>query len=547
MARLNLYKIDSQKHEEFEATLAERYTPVGTQKIVTRTIKNEEVEFIFSFFIDIPDGKKPVEWSWLLESFGSANAASRSNPKGILLIKQHEEIYACTFGFSYFIVDKYCDTDFAFNFARRMKFKEVKTTTLLSPSSKRNKAVNTYIDYSNLEFDSGESFTKLKVEADLPDEFTTFEPTLEIGHSIKLKILRKTIDSIIDVLIYIKEKLHPDGEDIYQIPVFNKVTDKEMTATLNSRLAAVLEADPLLINLSELDIIGATEIFRNNDSTFKLKYGRQSATLSHLNSEQITCFIQDNNLSLYEGLKKVNVVSYYNDAPVRTDKLFALIDYIDDEKRCVLSKGNWYYFNDDYLGYLADSLDEIEVIYNPQYDYSTELHNQFIEEKYNSEKGNPDLVGLNLVEAIEKLRKKYYRERAYNLYINDYFGYECHDREDVRVGTATIELMDLYKDETLLAVKIGSTSSTLCYVVDQSTNALKLYKQQVLKKLPTVKKFGVWLVLDRRNHLPMINGKPDINQLEMLALKNKLDAWKKEVRVLGFTPTIMINYFNAKQ
>ena len=84
----------------------------------------------------------------------------------------------------------------------------------------------------------------------------------------------------------------------------------------------------------------------------------------------------------------------------------------------------------------------------------------------------------------------------------------------------------------------------MCYAVDQSTSTLKLYKQRLLDNLPIAKKFGVWLLLDRRTHLEIIDGKPNINQLEMLTLKNKLDAWKKEVRVLGYIPILLINYFN---
>jgi len=543
MGQLNLYKIDAQKYDEFEAALQEKYDPIGTTQVVTRLHADQEVQFELSFFIDVPLGENSVEWNWLLHFFGDDDVTTRSNPKGILVIKAGVDLYACTYGFSFFTVDKCCDTDFAFDFARRIKYKEIKTTTLLSPSSKRNKVVNTYLDYNKLEFDSGESYAKLKVKADLPDEFKIFESGLEIGHSIKFEIPQDTIDAIIDVIIHVRNTLL--NEEIYKIPVFNKVTSKEMIENLNDRLAIDLEENPLCINLSELDIIGVTEVFNRNDSFFEIKYNRKVKLVSQLTSEEIIGFIRSNNLTLYDGLEKVKIVSYFNGAPIKTDTLYNLIDYIDDKMRCVLSKGKWYHFNDDYLGYLADSLAEIDIIYNPQYDFTTELHEQFVQAKYKNEKDSPEYEGLEQDEVINKLRKKYYRERAYNLYMSDCFGYECHDREETSVGDAKIELMDLYKDEALFAVKIGNTSSVLCYGVDQSTSTLKLYKQQVLENLPTVKKFGVWLLLDRRTHLEIIDGKPNVNQLEMLTLKNKLDAWKKEVRVFGYTPIIMINYFNV--
>ncbi len=55
-------------------------------------------------------------------------------------------------------VDKYCDRNFAFNFARKLKYKEVKTTALTTLNSQKNKSINTYVNYNNFEFDSGESY-----------------------------------------------------------------------------------------------------------------------------------------------------------------------------------------------------------------------------------------------------------------------------------------------------------------------------------------------------------------------------------------------------
>lgn len=544
MGQLNLYRIDSEKHADFETALEEKYTAVGTTQTAVKMVAEQEARFELSFFIDEPDGENYVEWNWLLNFFGNNGVTSRSNPKGILVIKENGDVYACTYGFSFFIVDKYCDTDFAFNFARRIRYKEIKTTTLLSPSSKKNKMVNTYINYNNLEFDSGESFAKIKVKADLPEGFELFEPGLEAGHSIKFEVPQDNVETIINILLFVKETLL-NHRIIYNIPLFNKVSDKEIIDRLNNSLAECLDENPMIINLSELDIIGVTEIFNNNDSSFVIKYRqRQSEILTQLTSEKIIEFIKRNHLTIYEGLENVKIISFYNGVSIRTDALYNMIDYTDDEARCVLTKGKWYYYNDDYLSYLAGSLAEIDAIYDPHYDYTTELNEQFLMEKYEAEKDLPEYEGLEQNQVKQKLRNKYYRERAYNLYLEDRYGFECHDREEARVGGARIELMDLYKDETLFAVKFGSSSSVLCYAVDQSTSTLKLYKQRLLDNLPIAKKFGVWLLLDRRTHLEIIDGKPNINQLEMLTLKNKLDAWKKEVRVLGYIPILLINYFN---
>lgn len=302
MGQLNLYRIDAHKHEEFKTAIEDKFIHVGTLQTIKRMVDSQEKQFELSFFIDLRGNENLVEWNWLLTFFGNNDVTSRSNPRGVLVIKVYDEIFAFTYGFSYFVVDKYCDTDFAFDFARRVKYKEVKTLTLLSPSSRRNKVVNTYLNYNNLEFDSGESFAKLKVKADLPEDFELFKPTIEVGHSIKFEGVHDTIEAVIDTLIHVKSVLK--RSEIYKIPVFNKVSDKSMIEQLNNRLADNLEKNPLLINLSELDIIGVREIFNCNDSSFEIWYNRKHETLSHLASEDITIFIQSNGLTLYEGDRK---------------------------------------------------------------------------------------------------------------------------------------------------------------------------------------------------------------------------------------------------
>lgn len=70
-----------------------------------------------------------------------------------------------------------------------------------------------------------------------------------------------------------------------------------------------------------------------------------------------------------------------------------------------------------------------------------------------------------------------------------------------------------------------------------------MYKHQSLPDMPRVEKVAVWIVLKRCTHLPEIDGKPDLSSLKMIMLKNRLDAWKKEVRILGYIPVVYLNYW----
>ena len=489
----------------------------------------------------MPEERKPLEWQWLLDEYGYEIEEIVPTPRAVLVVENVESTYAITYGLSYFVVDKYCDIDFAFDFARRINFKQIKTTTLTAPNVQRNKMINVYLDYNDFTFDSGESYAKIKAKVKLEDEFNLHGEMVEIGHSIKTQLRDNSIDCILRFIEYVE--LVRQKDVVYKIPVFSKVKDDNCVRELDQRLVEKIEEDINCINISELDIIGATEIFNSNDSSFTLKYERKHKDMQELTKESILEFMDENNLSIKNHFLDLKVVSNKNGEPVCTDIMKRLIDFTDDEKRCLLLKGEWYSFNDDYVQYLQDSISELDVIYDPQYDFSKKKLSEYVSKKYQDEKDNVEYIGLTTQELKKKIKDKYYAERVYNNVLSEQFGFENHDRDSDEIGAGKIELMDLYKDGIMYAVKIGNSSAKLSYVVEQSISSTKMYKHHLLKDMPKVEKVAVWIVLKRRTHLPEVNGKPDISQLKMIMLKNRLDAWKKEVRILGYTPIVYLNYW----
>ncbi|MGL5867980.1 DUF6119 family protein [Clostridium chrysemydis] len=539
MGQINIYKIDRNKKQTFYQTMASKLELIRTVEI-NKVVNENKINFGMSLYISQPTEEKNINWNWLLREFQVDEIRSLPNPKSVLLIEKDNIAYAVTFGASYFIVDKYCDRDFAFNFARKVEYKEIKTTALTAPNSQRNKIINTYINYNNLEFDSGESFTKVKAKLAIDDTFVIHKENIEIGNSIKFTLNQDSIESIAELILYIENTL--EVEDKYKIPVFAKVTDSDLIDSLDVRLKDAVINDINIINISEIDIIGTTEIFNHNDTSFTVSFKHHKKEVSELNINQLIQFANENKFNLNENILEVKVTSYNNGVSVRTDKIKNLIDYTDDTERCILLNGQWYHFNDDYLFYLSDSIKEIDVIYKPEYNFHKSLHKDFLDRKYLEEKDRNEYDGKTKEEIKVKIKNKYYAERYYNIMLEENYKFENYDRNESRIGTANIEIMDLYKDNTLFAVKIGSSSGKLCYVADQSIQALRVYKHNLVEEKPPVSNVAIWLVLDRANQLNLINGKPDINQLDMLILKNKLDSWKKEVRVLGYKPIIYINY-----
>ncbi|MCU9614351.1 TIGR04141 family sporadically distributed protein [Caldibacillus lycopersici] len=536
MSKINLYRIDEGNHRAFLNYLEEKLVYIENKELEDE----EEEKYSFSLFKINEEVDKEISWNWILNEFGQPLLSVKTQPKAVLVIEYDDEMYAVTFGSAFFLVDKYCDRNFAFEFARRMKYLEIKTTTLLSPNMQRNKNISTYINYESLEFDSGESFAKLKAKLNL-DEYNNalIGETVEFGNSIKFDLKVSNLENVSRLITFIKLILNQD--EIYKIPVFNNVTDKDLLEQLETNLFSKIEENINDITISELDIIGVSEIFNNQDTFFELWHGHKRKEIESLNLAEVEKFAEEKEIELSKEILNIKVKSFNNGKSIRTDKIKNLIDYVDDDKRCVLNKGIWYHYNDDYQKYLEDSISEIEVIYSQEYDFSDSIHQDFIDEKFNEEKEDPEFEGLTDSKVKEKLKNKYYAERAFNLLrVRD--GFENYDRVTNSYAGAQIELMDLYKGETMYAVKIGSASSTLCYAVDQSISSLKMYKHNTLEGMPAVKNVAVWLVLKRQPLSLNQSGQPNLNTLNMIMLKNKLDSWKKEVRLQGLNPIVYINY-----
>lgn len=541
MGIINLYRIDPEKNELFIRNVATKLCMQNTI-LRERTIADQVREFGLTLYLSRPQQAKDVDWHWIFDEFNVEAVTCTPNPKSVILIETEETNYVVTFGYSYFFVDKYCDRNFGFDFARRIQLSEVKTTSLTSPHSRKNKTVNTYINYNELEFDSGESFAKIKGKISLPDDFELFKPTIEIGSSIKFAIESSSLDKIIDLILYVETILVSDTE-YYKIPVFSKVSDNELLEELNAELMKSIRNNPMQINVSELDIIGVTEIFNNNDGDFIIQYRRHSKNVSQLTTETIHEFCNEFHLSLSECILDIKVVSLKNGETIKTESIRDIIDYTNDQRRCLLSKGKWYFYNDDYIGYLEDSIAEIDVINNPIYDFNNQIHDSFIDRKYDIEKDNPAYAELTEIEIKALLRKKYYAERAFNIMRAEQDGYINYDRTETRVGGAPVELMDLYHDRTMFTVKIGNSSSKLCHAINQSLSTLKLYKYRQVDNAPTIDSVALWLILERETRLSINErGMPDLSELEMLMLKNRIDQWKKEVRLVGYKPIIYLNY-----
>ena len=101
--------------------------------------------------------------------------------------------------------------------------------------------INTYVDYNEFDFNSGESFAKLKVNAKLDENFDLFKPALEIGNSIRFNTDKANIDGIINIILYVEKILEISDNDVkYKIPLFKEVKNEESIKKLPEDLQEVV-------------------------------------------------------------------------------------------------------------------------------------------------------------------------------------------------------------------------------------------------------------------------------------------------------------------
>ncbi len=539
MAHVNIYKIESEKVEDFFNAITDYYVEKGSKTIVVNQ-DGYEFEFDMCLYYDPQETAEDISWQWVLDSFNTdLNAVTKSNPRGIVSIELNENVYAVSFSYAYFFVDRYCDRDFPFDYGRRLEYKNIKITALTNPNLKRNKTVNSFVDYININFDSGEALTKLNANQKLPEDFELFKTSIEIGNSIKFSVEDPTLDKIAQIILRIENTID-NLPELVKIPTFDKIKDTNTIYELTQNMLNNIDEEAEEIEFSEYSIHATNIIFTSTDQ-FEIRCSRQNKFVDGINNATIREFAAVNNLELKDVVEKGKICVYRDDISIYTENIFNHIFSTNEAENTVLQDGKWYKYNNDYLEYMNNSISEIPCFTYPDYDLSTLEYENYIFEKYISEKDEDIYNGLDEEEIRSKLKKKYYRE----LYYNDMLanrGFENFDRDLESLDKHKYEVADLYKDNCMYAVKIGKSSAKLCYAIDQSVLALDLYHSGKIERLEGITEMALWLVLDRRTRLPIENDNVQITNLKMIILKNKLDYWKKEVRLKGYLPKIFINY-----
>ena len=253
--------------------------------------------------------------------------------------------------------------------------------------------------------------------------------------------------------------------------------------------------------------------------------------MSSLDINELRTFFFENGIDDVDTMLKTRVRFLVNGNSSVTKSIRNYIDYLDEDNNALLVCGKWYRFNMDFCQCLKESLEDIRVTHESCFDLSMGLLEKFWDEKNQAHKDDKNYKGLTEDARRVAICKRYYKEYAFNL-MRGTEGYEVCDRKLVEVRGEKIEICDLRKD----------SSADLSYVVTQSEAAIDFYVNHELPKKDKPQKVVLWLILSRRDRLPIKDERLDWDSLGMLLLKIRIDNWKKKARLAGMIPEIRVNY-----
>ena len=532
MSQVNLFRIQETRETAFIKFIEGQY-----KVIAESTVSG----FKFKLLWQEATGNQDVNWGWVFTLFGQPAGKMVKMPKGIMVVQRTDttgRTYAISFGGAHFHVDAYCDHDFGFDFACRVAVRHTKLTSTVNNNSKRNKTISSFKNFDHMEINSGESYTKLKLDVDLGTYSGIANSIIEVGSSIKIILKEDSFDNLIELVKYVEQALA--SAKLTRIPVCNLVSKQEEIDVLEESLKKDFPKEGSTVTISEFDIIGVEEVFVRADS-FDLLCGRYSRHASSLDINELRAFFSENGIDDVDTMLKTRVRFLVNGNSSVTKSIRNFIDYLDEASNALLVCGKWYRFNTDFCQCLKESLEDIKVTHESRFDLSMGQLGKFWDGKNQEHKDDEEYKGLSEDERRAAICKRYYKEYAFNL-MRGNEGYEVCDRKMVEVRGEKIEICDLRKDGVIYSVKRGNSSADLSYVVTQSEAAIDLYVNQGLPKKDKPQKVALWLILSRKDRLAIKDERLDWDMLGMLLLKIRIDSWKKKARLAGMIPEILINY-----
>lgn len=539
MSIINLYKLNLEKNTEKEV---ENIFSSKSYKLIKKQVKNN-----IEYKVFLKEVKRKKQ-NWLREIEEAFDISSEINIgnviNGIILIKfikETNKIYMLTYGYAFSVAQNICDTNFALDFAER----EIGQNNIVLKNSHfiENavlKEIINYKDKSSVLPETGEIY---KYISGKPSNENLFGKNIECGYSIRFNYNKEFNFSNLENLIQQIELVINKKEiksSFPRIKTFNK--KDSFSEKLDKHLLEQLKTDndienKLELNLSKI-ILGGTNFYFDNLEVTKNIYVKQKNSktkeaLSELNIVEILKYIKKYKEQIQKlSDVKIELTSENGEEFFREIKDYLFIEMSYENEKYILNDGNWGLYNEKFFEVLDENLDCINnqcVKYNKKYNIN-----------YNDEDDYINKLVSNDEEDYLKLHKKLIRfDRNY-----------------------TVEIADIYdkKNDELLAIKLGSTTSNLSYCFEQGITSqtmlkssdLKNIKEQlerhlgktvdkeIIDKIVNCKKNSILLVIETHQNFILENGKMDLKKFKSLLLKLKIVHWYKTMLKHSITPNLYI-------
>jgi uncharacterized protein (TIGR04141 family) len=210
-----------------------------------------------------------------------------------------------------------------------------------------------------------------------------------------------------------------------------------------------------------------------------------------------------------------------------------MLDYSTEYRRkdYCLYKGKWASFNKSYMDFIEREIVKVNecAIFIPDYNLTDAA----------LEKGRE--IQSSDTEEYDQVS---YDEYPFNIFLKDEFNFILLDRKKGQHFYKSVEFADLYDvDEyALIHVKIGSTPD-IRYCIQQSIHSAEIFNTQSdaleVHGIDRVKKVSMLLVLKYENII-LEDGTIDFSINKSIYLKIEIIEWLIKMRMLGYTPEIII-------
>ncbi len=528
----NIFKIE-QKQKLLDEIIDKGYTT------------NEKILKSGNFLMKLYYNKKEnasISWQRILNDFDVNISIEKDSLKGILLATSTSETYAITYGMSSSLVQKYCDSDFPMEIAKRVEMSKVKRKASKILNGSTNSLVKTLTNSNVIVIDKGESVVNLEL---IPDENEKLGKLIGIGKSVRVNL-----DKEIEQFNEIVTSLHDikSREVKRNIPLLIKLKDDDLICNiwchLNSDLLKNIENPDF--SLSDINILGSS-IYFNDNFRLELCFKNCKEEIPFLSTYYVSEFVSKHNIKpeeIYDYLK-IKYISDDGSSFIKSFKQIVTYDFEYEGEKYVIYDGDIYYYNDDFLNDIVEGLKYIDFKkYNKDDDKSTKWYRQYLEVN-------------NFVDVRDKEKngkQAIYREQAINMVLSEKYEFDNLDRNLVKICEGEnykIEIADLAKEKDVLyAVKVGSPRD-FCYAIDQSNLVLDAFiansnnKEELIEKYQDVKEIGLWFYVTGKNNFFDKDGNINILSFDSIMFLNKLVEWCNKVIASNRKPVVRINYYET--